>query len=420
MKKIYIESAGCELRLIDANKLHNYFLVNGHKIVQHAYDADIIIIVTCAAFNETAELNIEKIKQLQKNNAELIVAGCLPSIEEKKLLKVFKGKIIHTSDLDKNPDKIDNIFPDNKIKFKDIKDPNISAPCYIEKKKNYLMRNICRQIRGLEYIYINIENYVLKNIYGKNSLLYRFTNSEKVYQIRISWGCMSNCTYCSIKKAIGNYHSKSLKECVLEFKKGLYEGHKNFLINADDVSVYGLDIGSSLPELLDEITKNPGEYGISILHLNPRWAVKYVDDLQKILKRNKIVSLGIPIQSGSRRILKLMNRYYDVQNMKDAFIKIRNSSPDLLLTTTYIIGFPSETRDDFKETLNFIFDTNFNSGLIYKFSLKKGTAAEDIQPKISTNELSFRMDYAKRFLVKNGYKVFYSKKKNSIIFDRKK
>ncbi len=265
---------------------------------------------------------------------------------------------------------------------------------------------------------------ILKNVYFKiGDYIVKFFSdgitNNKPFRVRISWGCKGNCSYCIIKKAIGKLHSKPFTQCVSEFKKGLKEGYKKFIITGDDTSVYGQDIGSSFPELLDEITKITGEYEISILHINPGWIVKYADDLKKPLKRNKIVSLGIPIQSGCSRILQLMNRYYNVEKMKDAFIKIKNSSSNLLLTTTYIIGFPSETWDEFQETLNFIIETNFDSGVIYRFSLKEDTAAEKIKPKIPYDEISRRMNYAKKFLTKNGFKVFYSNENNSILFDKK-
>lgn len=115
MKKIFLYVTACELRLLDANKLCTYFTVNGHEIVDKPEKADVIIFIGCGIFNDTTDYSFKKLEKYKKYNAEIIVAGCLPAMEEERLKEVFKGKTVSTKDLDKNPDEVDKLFPENKI-----------------------------------------------------------------------------------------------------------------------------------------------------------------------------------------------------------------------------------------------------------------------------------------------------------------
>ena len=114
MKRIFVTNYGCHLRSLDAEKIRNYFSWNGYKIVNTPENADIIFFISCAAFDKKAENALNKVKKFQKYDAELIVGGCLPVIEKEELANIFSGKTISTKDLDK----IDDLFPENKIKFR--------------------------------------------------------------------------------------------------------------------------------------------------------------------------------------------------------------------------------------------------------------------------------------------------------------
>jgi len=314
MKKIFIShyKYACGKRSLDTNKVCNYLLKNGYEIVDKPDDADIIFFVTCASGNTSAKGSLNKIKELQKYNAELIVAGCLPAVEPKRLAEIFDGKTISTKDLDK----IDSFFPNNKIPYAHIDDENFLFQNVDMSLPSEVIKKIFRDVKCIGNIYAKIVDHILKNIFGENSLVYTISfhninkqNKNPYFILRISWGCKGNCSYCSIKNSTGRFHSKSIDECIKEFKKGLDAGYKKFIITAVDPGAYGLDVGSSFSELLDKITMIPGDYKITVRSVNPRWIVKYIDDLEKIVKRRKVTQIGIPIQSGSSRILKLMHRF---------------------------------------------------------------------------------------------------------------
>ncbi len=405
-KKIFLYAQEvCTKRSLDTTKIRNYLTQNKYIIVNSPDDADIIIFVTCAVGDRNTNFSLKKIKEFQKYKAEIIVAGCLPEIEKEQLAQIFKGKTISTKELDK----IDKFFPENTIKSTELEDTNILFENKDESTLISSVRKILRKVRLLEWIeneYIDVRNYILRDLLGEQSPVYKSLTRKQFY-IRILWGCLGNCSYCGIKKAIGPLKSKPITECINEFKKGLQQGYKSFTITADDVGAYGLDINKNLPELLDKLTKIKGDYEINITDLHPRWIVKYIDELEKILRRKKIIFIDVPFQSGNDRILKLMNRYSDTEKMKNCFIRLKKAFPGLSLTTQNIVGFPTETEKEFKDTLKFIKDIDFKGGLIYRFSCKSGTDAEDINPKVNDDIMSDRLKYAKKFLRSIGCVVFY-------------
>ena len=416
MKRIFVADYGCHLRSLDAEKICNYFSRNDYKIVNTPEEADIIFFISCAAFNKTAENALRTVKRFQKYDAELIVGGCLPAIEKEELANIFNGKTISTKDLDK----IDDLFPNNKIKFRYIDDTNLS---YQGSLLNQLsessfvrsIRKIFETVKWMYKIYHKISDHILKNLLGENSYMYK-TLTDKTLMIRISWGCISNCTYCGIKKAIGPLKSKPIDQCIREFEKGLNDGYKDFMICGDDPGAYGLDIGVSFPELMDNLTKIPGKYKITIRFLDPQWLVRYIDDLEKILRRNKINIIEITVQSGSSRILRLMNRFSNIDKIKNAINRLSESFPDVILSTHVIVGFPTETEEDFKQTLSFLNNSHFKSILMVPFSCIIGTEAEKLEPKVSQKDISKRVRYAKKFFRNNGYSLIRITEPKSTVF----
>ena len=352
MKTVFIKvyKYACGKRSLDANRVSKYLSKNNYKIINKPKDANIIIFFSCATSKYDADKSINIIKKLQKYDGELIVAGCLPGIEPKRLKNIFNGKTIVT----KNLDQIDQLFPENKIKFNNIDDANILYPNINENDFYGVLNKIINNSSFYKKLFFNFRESILKYIFNEQSFSYSELTTKKPFIVRISQGCVSNCSYCAIKKAVGPIVSKPIDQCINEFKKGLNEGYQEFSLTGDDVGAYGLDIKKTFPELLDKITNLKGNYQIIIRCFHPRWVVKYINELEMIFKRNKVNLIGIPIQSASSRLLKLMNRYSNKEKMYESIKRIKKSAPDLTIYTHYIIGFPSETFDEFKETLRLL------------------------------------------------------------------
>jgi tRNA A37 methylthiotransferase MiaB len=416
MKKIFLYVTGCRKRYLDTKRIQDYLVENKYEITKKPNDADVIIFVTCGNLNDVTEFSLNKVKEFQKYDAELIVAGCIPSIEKERLAEIFNGKVLNTKDLDK----IEAYFPKNKIPFSSIEDKNIlfqnpDTSLFIGPLKRTL-----RKSKSIERSYLKIKNHIIQHLaYGRTTWFDALHN--KSFHIRISWGCQGNCTYCGIKFAIGPFKSKPLEQCIKEFKNGLSQGYTNFILESDDVGAYGLDINSNFPRLLDEMTKIPGKYQISIRALGPQWLVRYIDDFKEIFKRKKIISLGIAMQSPNPRILKLMNRYSDINKVKDACLRLKKLYPDLSLDTHYILGFPTETEEEFLNTLNFIKDIDYQFGYLIPYSPKNNTEAEKLEPKISNKVMKKRLKYAKKFLKKLGHRILYYTEEECsfLLFDKR-
>jgi ribosomal protein S12 methylthiotransferase len=406
VKKAYLWSNGCERRLLDKKRFSDYLFRNNYYITNKPEDANLIIVFTCSFIRRITNESLNKIIVFQKKyDAELIVAGCLPAIDKKKLGRIFKGKTIITSDLNKRMYKIDDFFPENKLKFSEIDDANTYN---IFNDKSSFLNNF----------YNKNKKHIFKFLFNRHSLYYS-PLYEKSFYIRISWGCLNKCSYCGIKKAIIPFESKSINKCIEEFKKGLKEGYKNFIISGDDTGSYGLDINRTFPDLLDAMISFPGKYNLTIRDFNPRWIVKYINDLEEIFRRNKIHYIDAPIQAGTTRILKLMKRYEQTEKMKDAFTRLKVSTPDLVINTHYILGFPTETEDEFKQTLSFIKDVSFDNIIVIPFSPKAGTIAETIEPKISDEEIMSRMEYTKKFFKNSGYHIKMRPVDNHLLIGKK-
>ena len=408
MKKVFIDAEFlCDRRKLDITRISKYLIRNDYEIVDNPKKADVIIISTCGFGNSMADISFKKIKKLNKYNREVIVTGCLPDTDKKKFDHFFNGRSFST----KHIDEIETYFPGDKVSFSEIEDGNSLWNNFNRDKISDIFKLLFLKFDLTKRAYVGFFDQMFRNNIGENHLiLHSFYGLnlpiDDLYIIRIASGCWQNCAYCGIKKAVGSFKSKPLNICLKEFEHGLEEGYSNFFLTAEDTGCYGLDIDSNLPDLLNKITNINGEYRINIYALNPRWVVKYIDELEEIVKKGKIKAICIPIQSGDSRILKHMNRYSDVEKIKSAFNRLKKANSDLSLATHCIVGFPSETEQEFKETLDFIKATYLDLGIIMLMSIKTDSEAERIEPKVSREEIFKRMNFAQKYLRNLGYKTF--------------
>ncbi len=172
----------------------------------------------------------------------------------------------------------------------------------------------------------------------------------------IARGCASNCSYCSIRFAHGNIESTNKNEIIESFHLGLNKGFKKFVLIAEDVGAYGIDVNTNIVALLEELFAIDGDFKIIIDDFNPHWMIRYFDELLPLLTKysNKIEDLRIPIQSGSNRILKLMRRRYTIEEVSLCIDSLWEHIPNLKIRTHCLVGFPGETEKDFDETINFL------------------------------------------------------------------
>lgn len=401
MKKFFIEALGCALRELDAEKMKNWLITNGLKFTMSSHEADYIFFVICGLNKERCDDGVNRIQAFKKMKGELIVVGCLPIMHPDMYNKVFLGMTIITKEIEK----IDELFPEFKVKFKDTSDANTSfvsvATDLVQITRRLSKSSIKLYISKFSQFLLEawkafISGRPLRNIEGLVGGI-GFDNSY--FSLRISDGCSWNCSYCSHKKAIGNLKSKPMPTILEELRRGISQKKYRFNIISADSGSYGLDIGLTLPVLLKEILAEDERIIIQFVQdLNPFFFCKYKKELIELIKTGRVLSTSLPFQSGSERILSLMNRRLDFDEYKEVIKGIREANHNFKLRTQVIIGFPSETEDDFLKTLKVLNNCRFDEVDLFAYYEDVGIASQKIEPKVAAEEISRRMNLAKEQL----------------------
>jgi tRNA A37 methylthiotransferase MiaB len=380
--KVYIESAAwiCEANLVSSSRIYRYMLQNGHKIVKNPLEADFIIINSCGLTKMRRDLSIEFYKKFysqKRENASIIMFGCLIKIDKEKIEPLDLIQIDFNEGY-----KFDEIFY-KKINYNDIK------PYCDEKTKQKLIHGIRLYhftkiipfiLSGLMFpfskkIRLNYQNFI-------NS----FTYHNKIF-IEIATGCTGNCSYCMIKKARGNIHSRQIKHIIEDIEK-LYDPAKDLFLVADDNGSYGLDIKTNLFNLLYEIKKRFPDISIDLNYLNPYWLERYSNEYIKLFTDININLASIPVQSGSNKILKNMKRKYDINKVNDVVKKIKETSPKTITYSHFLIAFPGENTMDFLKTL---FSTKyFDLPIALIYSEHKNSASSSLGNHKSSLTIALR------------------------------
>jgi tRNA A37 methylthiotransferase MiaB len=397
--KVYISLAfACPLRVLDSGKLRNYFSLNNFEIVDSYQDADYYIYVTCSATQPIVKSELETIKKLKNSSCDLIVMGCLPGANQEDLANIFTGKAVST----KNIEDIDKLFPEFRIKFKDIPetynydygdyvfiDVNPDTSVFSLILKYGLSLNLVRYIKRQK----EFKNYSNANS-GKNILEPRF--------IKICSGCANNCTYCNIREAVGKVKSKSIELLTGEYAELLNQGNRLFHFLAEDICSYGLDIKSSLQELLISLQETDDGYHTkwSLEGVHPSWLIKHQNELLPFIKSKKVWEITLSVEHASDRILELMNRHYKIDDLKQVLKTLRKTNPSIKINAMFILGFPTETEEDFNEVINLLKIARFECVTLSAYSEFTKRASSKILPKVPENIVQKRLRIANHILQK--------------------
>ncbi len=397
--KIHIIYNGCQMRSLDAARLHNYFTLNNQLIVDNPDESDFNLVITCGVIRKQVNSSFVLIEDYLKYKGQLIVMGCAPDIAPDEFGERFKVQALTT----KNLNDIDKFFPDFTVKFKDV-------PFAHEPYKNHVEYDVFKERERNEKIEDFIGEFKLskkfmakcistvKSKMGSGNL--KPGEKPEVRYINIGSGCRNKCAYCGIRNAIGPLKSKLLEDCLKEYKELIDQGYRNFRIIADDLGAYGLDINTSFAELLNkfsEVDKGTGSRWI-FEDLNPKWLLKYKDDLYKYVKKKKIIEILCPLQSGNNRILKLMNREYDINEVIDLLIKFKSANPLITLISHAIVGFPSETEEEFLDTLKMLERLDCEELTILGYHDSEGILSHKIEPKIEQAVIEERLNRVRELL----------------------
>jgi MiaB-like tRNA modifying enzyme len=215
--------------------------------------------------------------------------------------------------------------------------------------------------------------------------------NEAIEIIPISKGCLGNCSYCATKFARGRLKSHPIGKIIAQIKSALKSGKKEFWLSAEDTGCYGLDIDSSLPKLLKEIIKIDGFFKIRLGMINPKYALIHKEDLAQALNSEKFFKfIHLPMQSGSDKILKLMNRPYFANDFIKAVDYFRKNVKGINIATDIIVGFPGELGEDFLQTYSLIEKLKPEVLNISKYWDRPLTASSKMKCKVPLNEKKAR------------------------------
>ncbi|MEM4260592.1 MAG: tRNA (N(6)-L-threonylcarbamoyladenosine(37)-C(2))-methylthiotransferase [Candidatus Woesearchaeota archaeon] len=337
MTNIFIKTFGCSLNNSDSELMAGLLKDAGYNIINNDKNADLIIINSCTvkgiAENKLFH-EINRYNKIQNKKIKIIIAGCVPQAEKNYLKTRLKDySIVGTA-------KIINIV---RVAEETLKGRIVQL---VEYEKNPRLN------------------------------LPKIRKNKIIEIVPINEGCLSECTYCKTVQARGKLNSYNPKEIKKQIENAIRDGCKEIWLTSQDTGVYGFDINTNLAKLLNSILEIKGDYKIRIGMMNPLLLKKFINELINVYKnKNLFKFLHIPVQSGNNRILKLMNRGYTVENFIEIVDSFRKEIPDITISTDIIVGFPTETDDEFMDTCNLIKEIKPSVLNISKFWPRPGTKA---------------------------------------------
>ena len=346
---ILFVSLGCDKNLVDSEVMLGMLKERGYTFTDDQTQADAAVVNTCCFINDAKEESIQTILELAelKKTGQLkalIVAGCLAQRYQAEIQKEIEevDAIIGTTALEKVVETLDEVLAG--------------------KGENHL------------------EALDKAPLGGKERVL---TTGGYFSYLKIAEGCNKHCTYCIIPKVRGEYRSVPMELLLDEARQLAGKGIKELILVAQETTLYGMDLygEKKLPELLDRLCEIEGLIWIRIMYCYPEEITQELIDVMK--RQPKICHyLDIPIQSGSDRILKLMGRRTDTAQIEALVDHLREEIPDICIRTTFITGFPTETEEDFTETMEFINRMEFDRLGAFTYSPEEGTPAAGMDGQV--------------------------------------
>ena len=331
----------------DSEKIAGMLSGLGYSKCDSPEDADVIVVNTCC-IRETAERkalgNIGSLKQFKDRRPGTIIAvcGCMTQAEG-------------------NSEKLQSRFP-----FIDI----IFGTHNIHLFRDYLIE---RKELGKKVIEIwEREEGAIDDVPVLNN------NSVNAF-INIIYGCNNFCTYCIVPYVRGRERSRPFEDICEEMKRLVESGYKEITLLGQNVNSYGNDIGGmKLYRLLEKLSKIEGKYRLRFMTSHPK---DFDDNLIQVIKDNERIcnNIHLPVQSGSDRILKAMNRRYTSSDYLKIIEKIYKIIPDCGITSDVMVGFPGETNEDFEDTLDLVRKARYNGCYMFVYSRRKGTPAAQME-----------------------------------------
>ena len=350
-KHYHIITYGCQMNVHESEKIAGTLKKMGYEPVADSEDADIVVFNTCC-IRENAENhaygNIGALKKLKKSKKDLLIAvgGCMTQqpgkAEELKKKFPFVDIVFGTHNLDELQ------------KLVELK---------LKRKKSVV------------------------DVWEKEGVISEkdepFRTSYPNAWVNIMYGCNNFCTYCIVPYVRGRERSRRPEHIVAEVRSLLDEGYKEITLLGQNVNSYGNDADGAFnfPDLLREICQDKRKFRLRFMTSNPK---DFTEDLVAAIAENPQICrlVHLPVQAGSDRILQKMNRKYTFDEYLDKVKMLRKRIPDCQITTDIMVGFPTETEEDFQKTLDLVEAADFSTAFTFVYSRRSGTVAAEMEGQI--------------------------------------
>ena len=351
-QKYHIVTYGCQMNVHESEKIAGILRMLGYEATEEKENADIILFNTCC-IRENAENhafgNIGALKKLKKQKPELliVVGGCMT--QEKGKTEVLKKK-----------------FPFIDIMFGTL---NLEELETLIKRKKQTKKKVI-EIREKEGEIVEFED--------------AYRTSYPNAWVNIAYGCNNFCSYCIVPYVRGRERSRKPENIIAEVEKLVAEGYKEITLLGQNVNSYGSDgntNGVTFAELLDRVASIDGNFRVRFMTSHPK---DFNEDVVKVMKKHKKICrlVHLPVQSGSNRVLKEMNRRYTREKYLGEIEMLRSYLPEAEVTTDIIVGFPGETEEEYLDTERLVKEVDFASAFTFVYSKRQGTKAAEMEDQI--------------------------------------
>ncbi|MCL7384218.1 MAG: tRNA (N(6)-L-threonylcarbamoyladenosine(37)-C(2))-methylthiotransferase [Thaumarchaeota archaeon] len=359
MGRVYTEIYGCTANVADGEIALGILREAGWEVVDKPEDSDLILLVTCTVKKPTSDRMLYRIKKLKTYRKMLIVAGCMASGEGDKVKRIAPEAIL--------------VHPRAITRILEV----------VETRKDLTVGD------GLDKL-------------GKKRLL----KNSVVGIVPVSEGCRwGRCGFCIVPFTRGRFVSHPLDKIMEEASRLISMGVKEIWLTSQDMGSYGLDLGRNmLPQLVNSIASLPGEFWIRIGMMNPIYLKPILRELAEAYLHPKVYKfLHLPVQSGSDKILRAMNRGYTTSTFREIIEYMKSRISELTVSTDIIVGYPGEDEEDFEETIKLIREIEPDSVNISKFFPRPHTPSEKL-PQLDPRIIKERSRYITKVATEIAYK----------------
>jgi threonylcarbamoyladenosine tRNA methylthiotransferase CDKAL1 len=352
--RVLIETYGCTLNQADSEIMGSLLKDRGYEVDYGTYDSrkscDYVIVNTCTVKAPTEQKALLRISRLKALGKRLVVAGCMAGANAKKIADAApEASLIAPYSIGKICDALDLIKKGERATYTE---PSAEDKPALSTNSNPL--------------------------------------SPMIARIPISDGCLSNCSFCETKAARGPLNSFSEKRILDLVRSSVARGAREMDLTAQDTGAYGLDRKTNIAELVAKASLIDGDFRIRIGMLNPEHLHKYFDDLVKAYGSEKVYKfIHLPLQSGSDSVLNDMGRRYSAEAFGSYVRELRKKIPGISLETDIIVGYPTETKDDFNETVELIKEVKPEVSNVSRFSARPHARATKLK-QVCSEEIKRR------------------------------